>query len=310
MTALLRPPICSPVRIAGLRRGYDSPRFSALPQAAAKALARTLNGPLLALCCAALLAAGSAMALELRVVISQAAVNPQPVAGRATASRSTLLADFNLALAREVCRRLKARCDYSYAQFAAIIPGIESKRFELGFGNHLRTAAREAQVAFSHPIWRSSSRLLAFPDTALRIARHARQSTGELTIQTLREVRVASVRGSQQHAYLRRIAKTQALELIDLGTVSECLLALDNQEADFAFVPTLLAYLALDPSATSTPIFVGPSLVDDELGGSVHIVLARTDEKLRQQLNLALDEMRQDGSYPRLWRRYFPFDMY
>ncbi|MEF8731076.1 MAG: transporter substrate-binding domain-containing protein [Candidatus Accumulibacter meliphilus] len=127
-----------------------------------------MNGPLLALCCAALLAAGSALALELRVVISRAAVNPQPVAGQATASRSTLLADFNLALAREVCRRLRARCEYSYAPFAEIIPGIESKRFELGFGNHLRTAAREAQVAFSNPIWRSSSRLLAFPDTALR----------------------------------------------------------------------------------------------------------------------------------------------
>jgi histidine transport system substrate-binding protein len=236
------------------------------------------------------------------------AANPQPVAGQARASRSTLLTDFNLALAREVCRRLRARCEYSYAPFAEIIPGIESKRFELGFGNHLRTAAREAQVAFSNPLWRSSSRLLAFPGTAaLRMARH---STGELTIQTLREVRVATVRGSQQHAYLQRVAKTQDLELIDLATVGDCLLALDNQEADFAFLPTLIAYLALDARVRPTPSFVGPGLVADGLGGSVHIVLARTDEKLRQQLNLALDEMRQDGSYPRLWRRYFPFDMY
>lgn len=307
MTAHLPPPICSPVRIAGLRRGCESPRFAALPQAAAKALAKTLNGPLPAFCCAALLAAGSALALELRVVISRAAENPQPVAGQAMASRSTLLADFNLALAREVCRRLRARCEYSYAPFAEIIPGIESKRFELGFGNHLRTAAREAQVAFSNPLWRSSSRLLALPGAALRMAR---QSAGELTIETLREVRVAAVRGSQQHAYLQRVAKTQELELIELATVGECLLALDNQEADFAFVPTLIAYLALDARARPTPIFVGPGLVDDGLGGSVHIVLARTDEKLRQQLDLALDEMRQDGSYPRLWRRYFPFDMY
>ncbi len=307
MTAHLPPPICSPVRIAGLRRGCESPRFPALPQAAAKALAKTLNGPLPAFCCAALLAAGSALALELRVVISRAAENPQPVAGQAMASRSTLLADFNLALAREVCRRLRARCEYSYAPFAEIIPGIESKRFELGFGNHLRTAAREAQVGFSNPIWRSSSRLLALPGAALRMAG---QSAGELTIESLREVRVASVRGSQQHAFLRRVAKTQDLELIDLATVGECLLALDNQEADFAFVPTLIAYLALDARARPTPIFVGPGLVDDGLGGSVHIVLARTDEKLRQRLDQALDEMRQDGSYPRLWRRYFPFDMY
>jgi ABC-type amino acid transport substrate-binding protein len=55
---------------------------------------------------------------------------------------------------------------------------------------------------------------------------------------------------------------------------------------------------------------MGPGIIDHELGGSVHIVLAREDDALRRRVDLALDEMRRDGSYPRLWRRHFPFDLY
>lgn len=267
----------------------------------------TTKGGLSAICCTALLWTGSALALDLRVAISRATVKQQPVADQARASQATLLVDFNLALAREICRRLSAKCEYSYPAFAEIIPGIEGKRFQLGFGNHLRTAAREAQVAFSDPIWRSSSRLLAFQGAATGLAR---QSPGSVAIETLHDVRVTTVRGSQQHAYLQRIAKTQALAVIDLATVGECIQALRNEQADVAFLPTLTAYLALDATARATAIFIGPAMVEHDLGGSVHIVLARQDDELRQRVDSALDAMRRDGSYPRLWRRYFPVDMY
>lgn len=259
------------------------------------------------LCCTALLSSGGAVALELRVAIARATVLEAPSNAQAAPKRATLLADFNFALAREICRRLTAKCIYSYQPFAEIIPGIEDKRFELGFGNHLRTKAREAQVAFSNPVWQSSSRLLATP----AVAEHfAHQPGSEVRLETLRDVRVTAISGSQQHSYLRRVANTQRLQVLDLATARECIEALNGGQADFALMYGLGAYLALDATAQSTPVFIGPGIIDHELGGSVHIVLAREDDKLRKRVDLALDDMRRDGSYPRLWRRYFPFDLY
>ena len=260
-----------------------------------------------ALRCAALLWPASVVALELQVAIARSGQHKLPAEAPARSSRETLLADFNLALAREACRCMAARCVFWYPDFAEIIPGIESKRFQLGFGSYLRTPEREARVAFSDSLWRSSSRLLAFAPVA---ARFAPSPAGEITVQTLRNARVVSITSSQQHAYLQRLARAQGLEVLGAATMRDCLAALRQEQADFALLTVLGAYLALDPAASNTPTFVGPALVDHDLGGSVHIALPRDDEKLRRAVNKALAEMRRDGSYQRLWRQRFPFDFY
>lgn len=248
---------------------------------------------------------GSVTALDLQVAIARSSAHKPHAGGRAAPGRETLLADFNLALAREVCRRLGARCLFSYPDFAEIIPGIENKRYQLGFGSYLRTPAREARVAFSKPLWRSSSRLLAFPAVA---ARFAPPFGGELNLDSLREVRVTTISGSQQHAYLQRVATTQGLQILGLATMRDCLDALHEEQADFALLPVLGAYLVLDPAAQTAPAFIGPAIVEHGLGGSVHIALFRDDDALLTMVDAALDAIRRDGSYPRIWRRHFPFD--
>ena len=73
-------------------------------------------------------------------------------------------------LAKEICRRINASCSFHYVRFAEILPGVEDGRFDLGFGNFLRTPKREQHVAFSDSIFRSSSRLVGLPATARAFA--------------------------------------------------------------------------------------------------------------------------------------------
>ena len=101
-------------------------------------------------------------ALDLRVALG---VQDVQVSQRVGASKNEIqgggLTAFNEDLAREICRRMSARCITSNLEFVEILPGIEGQKFELGFGNFLRTPAREERVAFTDAIWRSSSRLVA-----------------------------------------------------------------------------------------------------------------------------------------------------
>ncbi|MGC1518671.1 MAG: transporter substrate-binding domain-containing protein, partial [Azonexus sp.] len=69
-------------------------------------------------------------------------------------------------LAREICRRINTHCAFFYVPFAQILPGVETGRFDLGFGNFLRAPEREKRVAYSDPLFRSSSRLIGTPTTA------------------------------------------------------------------------------------------------------------------------------------------------
>ena len=272
------------------------------------------SNALIAFCCVTLFGAGSAAALELQVAIPRQMQNKPTTNSLASAGRSSLLVDFNLALAREICRRINATCTYAYPPFSEIIPGIEEKRFQLGFGSYLRTPEREARVAFSDSIWRSSSRLLARPEIAARFAARLTPQVaspgGEISLETLRTARVTVIGNSQQHRYLQSVAAAQGLTVQSMATMGDCLDALYKEDADFAFLPVLNAYVLLDPSAEKKLAFVGPGMVDNGLGGTVHIALPREDRALRKTVDEALAEMRRDGSYPRIWRQHFPFDFY
>lgn len=296
-----------PAGIANRDKDCCSAGGAGTTPAAASACCTSLRRTLPALVYTALLWSGGVVALDLQLAIVRTKAHGQTVNSHPLPSRATALVDFDLSLGREICRRLGARCLVSYPEFAAIIPGIESKRYHLGFGSYLRTAAREKQLAFSDPLWRSASRLLAFAEVAEPFTP---PSGGDLRLETLHDARVAAMIGPQQHAYLQRIATPQRLEVVGRATLGDCLDALKQQQADFALLPVLGAYLVLDPKAQPAPIFLGPGLVDNDLGGPVHIALPKDDDQLRQQVNSALDQMRRDGSYQRLWRRHFPFDSY
>lgn len=83
-------------------------------------------------------AQSQAQARELRIALGVADARALHGAGQTGG-----LAAFNEDLAREICRRMSARCTTVNIVFADILPGIEAGTFELGFGNYLRTPERE-----------------------------------------------------------------------------------------------------------------------------------------------------------------------
>ncbi len=255
----------------------------------------------LSLLCGLILAwAGTAGALELQVVYGLSGVSELEGAERPSA-----LQKFNVALVREICRRIDAKCVFSRVRFQEMIPGVEDGRYQLGVGNFLRTAEREERVAFSQPIWNSSSRLLARTQAG---ASSGKAVDREMRFENLRNVRLAVLDGSQQHRYAQKRAEAQGLELLPLISTRQCLDALRRGEADFALVFVLGAFVLLDRNSSPQLDFVGPAMVSDGLGGSIHIALPKNDPALLAAVDGALAGMRRDGSFQRIWRRHFPFN--
>ena len=254
----------------------------------------------------ALLVAVGVQARELRVALgAQDAIQLHSSVGMARPQPGGL-SGFNEALAREICRRVAARCVISYLTFAEILPGVEAGQFDLGFGNYLRTPEREKRVAFSEPIWRSSSRLVAKPQVAQDLARRIKQ---EVTLDTLRGVRVAAIEGTQQHVYLRRVAEEQALSVVPFKTMGESLAGLKQNRVDFSLLPMLSAFAQFATEAPGSFEFVGPPVVDRGLGGTVHIAIPSQKEDVLLVVNQAILAMRADGTYQRIVRQFFPFSL-
>lgn len=256
------------------------------------------------LCLGALALSPAARAAELSAAVL--ALTPaQSASGKADPSPdASALSDLNESLAREICRRLNARCVVHQTSFAEILDGVEAGRFQLGLGNFLRTPVREARVAFSQSLWRSSSRLVG---TEKAIRAHRPADGAEISPRTLRKVRVAVPAGTRQHDYMKTLAASQQLTLIETSSSAESLSFLLAERADFALMPIRPAYVLLAQTPANKVDFVGPAISDHGLGGTVHIALPKSDENLRRDVDAALDAMRADGTYQRIMRRYLPF---
>lgn len=241
------------------------------------------------------------------LVVAVGVLEPAQVAGQDKtfphgAPGAELLA-LNDDLAREICRRIHARCTLNYVAFAEVLPGVEARRFDLGFGNFLRSEQREKRIAFSDTIWRSSSRLVGTPRAANAFAARLGRA---VTLDNLRNARVTAIAGSQQLTFLEHIAGNHGLTAIGTPTPADALQALRDETADFALLPLLSAYSLLGHDSSGQFEFVGPAVADRGLGGTVHIILPRQQEQLRRKVNQAIAAIRSDGTFQRIVRRYFP----
>ena len=261
------------------------------------AIVRALLALLLAL------AAGSSGAAELRVALGQQAPVPKETpAGDAAPPRGADLGAVNNDMAREICRRLQAQCAFHQVPVAAILAGVENGGFDLGFGPFLYSAERARHVAFSDPIWRSSSRLLARRGVG---AAFAVRLGAPVSLDSLRDARVATIEGSAQYDFLAGIAAEQRLRVVTMKTAVGTVDLLGD-DADFALLPVPTAYGIVARDNAQQLEFVGPPAADRGLGGTVHIALPRGREDLRKAVNQAIAATRADGTFQRIVRQYFP----
>jgi ABC-type amino acid transport substrate-binding protein len=208
------------------------------------------------------------------------------------------LTGFNVDIMRALCRAMAATCRFDEMPFQDVLEAVASGRYEVGLANFLRTPEREARVTFSAPYWRSSSSVVGPP-----------AETDRAVPQAMAGRRLAVIRDSRQHAYAKGIAGSLAA-LVEAPHLNDLWRALRDGRAELALVPTLAALgflMSEEGKAFST---VGTPLMDDGLGGTVHIVLARGRPDLKAAVDDAIAAIRADGSYQEVNRRYFPFDVY
>ena len=254
-----------------------------------RSVGRRLGAALLAV----LLAAGGAPAHAAGPAVRVAVMEATPPFSYRAADGT--LTGFNVEIMQALCRVMAATCSFEEVAFQDVLEAVAAGRYEYGLANFLRTPEREARAVFSAPYWRSSSSFIGHVGETDRAMPQA--AAGR---------RVAVIRGSRQNAYMVRMGGTP-VEVVHRADQWQ---ALRDGRADFALMSTLaaLGFLMSDEGkAFST---VGTPLMDDGLGGTVHIVMPPGRPELKGAVDEAIGTIRTDGSYQEINRRYFPFDVY
>jgi ABC-type amino acid transport substrate-binding protein len=277
------PPVAGAITMAKIAFSkFAVPKF-AVPKFAVLALAILLSGR-----------AGIAWAGEpLRVAMIKDSPPLSFQAGDGTVS------GFNVDLAEEICRRLELACTLTPLSFTAILDEVSAGRQDVGFGNLLWTAEREKRVRFSVPIWRSRSSFVGQDGVAFVDATPESLVKGR---------RVALIRGSMQHRYI--VERFPDVARVEVSSVLACFEALRDGQADLTLQAMVMALPFLSRPEWGNPNYVGRELPAATLGGPVHIALAPQRPDLKIRVDAAIAEILADGTYKKISRKYFPFDIY
>jgi len=197
------------------------------------------------------------------------------------------LAGFAIDIWNDVTRRIQARSTYAVApDVGALLQRVRAGKADVGVGAISITAARAKELDFSQQILHAGLQIMVRDEDTDSI-----KGPDDLPGK-----RVATTRASTSAAYLRQVkARVSEFGIIKFAAFA----LLDGKVDAIVFdAPVLLKYAT--SAGKGRVRTVGPLFHQEDYG----IVFSR-NSPLREQVNGALAALREDGTYQKLYDKWF-----
>ena len=207
---------------------------------------------------------------------------------------------FDVEIGQALCAKMGAECEVVAQDWDGIIPGLLANKYDFIIASMFITEERKQQVAFSDPYYVAAMTHVAMKDSGIT----------EFTNEAFSGMIIGAQSGTTQAAYVQsaypdadiRLYPTQDEVNLDLASGR-----LDLQVGD---IFPLLGWVN-DTEDGACCELIGEPITDPKfVGEGVGIAVRQEDNELREKLNAALAEIREDGTYKAINDKYFPIDVY
>lgn len=211
------------------------------------------------------------------------------------------LVGFDIDLGNEICARLKSKCVWVQNDFDGMIPALNAKKFDGILSSMSQTPKRAEQIAFSSKLYNAPARLVSKRGTNLLP-----------TPESLTGKTVGVEQGTVEETYAKTYWAQKDVKVVPYQNQDQVYSDLiagrldaalqDEVQADIGFLKT--------PRGTAFE-FAGGALLDTKvLGDGTAIGIRKEDGDLKARVDKAIAEIIRDGTYQKLERKYFDFDIY
>lgn len=209
------------------------------------------------------------------------------------------LGGFDIDIGNALCTAINAECEWVTSDWDGIIPALLAKKFDTIVASMSITEERKQKVAFSNKYY----------TTPVRFAR-PKGSEFEITDQEL-EGKIVGVQSSTVAENFLRGRYGEIVEVKAYATQDEANLDMLSGRIDLLLADSFVLGEFLNSEQGQSVEFVGPSFTDTTyLGEGIGIAVRKEDEALREKLNAAIRQIRNDGTYAKINAKYFDFDVY
>lgn len=208
---------------------------------------------------------------------------------------------FDIDLAKAMCERLKATCTFQNQGWDGIIPALRAKKFDVIASSMSITPERERAVAFTQKIWSTPNPL--FGKKGLK-AEPTKEGTKGLT--------VGVQQGVIQDVYATKYFTDANIRRYK--TFEDAVNDLVTGRLDAVFADSGVTDEFLESARGSNYEVLGdpiPTSADEAIfGKGTGFAVRKEDKELLADLNRAFEEIRADGTYDKIAKEYFDYDVY
>ena len=208
------------------------------------------------------------------------------------------LLGFDIDIAKALCKEMKVSCQFVTQSWDGIIPGLLMKKYDAIVASMSVTDKRKQKVLFTHPYYNTPARYMV-----------KKGSTLQPSIKELKGKTLGIQRGTTHHTY----ANEKLKGIVDLklyNTQEEANLDLLAGRLDAVLADSTVLYNWVKNYAKDKVEFRGDEIKDAKyFGEGVAIALRKSDSELAERFNKALDEIQKNGTYDKIRKKYFPFEI-
>ncbi|KMY85970.1 Lysine-arginine-ornithine-binding periplasmic protein precursor [Candidatus Paraburkholderia calva] len=206
------------------------------------------------------------------------------------------LVGFDIDIGNAVCAKLKMKCVWVENSFDGLIPALQARKFDAIDSDMTITDKHKLAIDFTDPICTISNQLIAKKGCAILP-----------TVDGLKGKRVGVLQGSIQETYAKAKWATAAIDVELYQAQDQVYANLASGRLDAAFQDAEAASKGFlkQPQGAGFAL-AGPAVSDDKLlGAGVGFGVRKSDKALKDALNRALKELKDDGTIDRFAAKYF-----
>lgn len=210
------------------------------------------------------------------------------------------LQGFDVDMANALCEQMRVKCELIAQDWDGIIPALLARKYDAIIAAMSITEERQRTVDFTNRYALVPNKFVAKKGTAL-----------ELSKEGLKGKRVGVQIATTHDKYLTDNFGKE-VSLVRYGTADEAYLDLKAGRVDYVFLDaTAIEEGLLNKEGGGQYEFVGPSITDEKwFGEGFGIAVRKQDQDLKDKLNQAIIELRENGQYEAVNNKYFEYDVY
>ena len=198
---------------------------------------------------------------------------------------------FDIDLARAICAQAKLECSFHNQAFDSLIPSLKFRRYDAAIAAMDVTPERAAQVDFSDIYYENSAVFVAKKETF--------KGPDDLVDKT-----VGVQNGTSHQSYLVDNWVSKGLLTVPYASYQSAFLDMMNGRTDGVFADTAVAADWLKQHKEYSVI--GAPVTDAKyFGTGFGIAVAKGNQELLTQLNKGLAEIKANGTYQKIYDKYF-----